>query len=552
VATLSGNIRRSWSIEIRIQDTTGNMKSLFINIAGLSGVLIAGAIGWMASSIRSSRYVSSIRMEHRATISTLSETVQRKTEQNEALESVLKTAEQQIRTLNERVLDISQQRSAALARLDYMQQIEKTLNESRHDNSNLLTTITELKQRQTGLETEIRKERQAAEEKIAFLEQMRTQMEHTFKALSSAVLKENNQSFLDLAHTTLSKYIDSAQQDMTHRSKAIESVIDPVKEALIRYDQHIQTMELAREKAYGGLSQQVVSMIRTQDALQKETGKLVKALRLPHVRGRWGEMTLQRVAELAGMHHLCDFSLQHSSDTDEGKIRPDMIVNLPGKRQIVIDAKAPLSAYLDSLEAETDQQRDQLLASHARQLQTHIHQLSRKAYWAQFDSMPEFVVLFLPGENFFSAALEQNPQLIEEGIEKNIILATPTTLISLLKTISFGWQQENMAENAKSICRLGQELYERLCSMAEHINRLGREIDRCCQTYNRLIGSFESRVLTSARKFGDFGIKSGAEAQLSAINPVEVKTRSLRSAPSAQLISLTPFEDSQPDIHEKR
>lgn len=503
------------------------MNGFISGVEALCAAVIGFAIGWIVSGFRSAHRLSALRMEQQST-------------------------EQELRRQTAQILEISQQRSSALARLEYLHHTEKALDESRQSNAQLQATISELKQQQASLETEIRKERQAAEEKIALLEQLRSQMELTFKSLSTAVLKENNQSFLELAHATLSNYLEGARKDFTQRRNAIEDIIVPVKEALNRYDQHIQVMELSREKAYGSLSQQVVSLMKTQDDLQKETGKLVKALRLPHVRGRWGEMTLKRVAELSGMSQYCDFELQASSDTDDGKIRPDMIVHLPGNRQLVIDAKAPLSAYLDALEAPSEQERDRMLTHHARQLQSHIQKLSQKAYWSQFHPMPEFVVLFLPGENFFSAALEQNPQLIDEGVRKNVILATPTTLISLLKTVAFGWSQEAMAESAKAICLLGRELYERLCSMTEHINRLGREIDRCSQSYNRLIGSFENRVLPSARKFNEYGITAKTEAQLSAVKPIEITTRGLHSISTPQLMELDCLEDMEPGTHEKK
>jgi len=405
--------------------------------------------------------------------------------------------------------------------------------------------ISELKQQNTALETEIEKERRAAKENIAGLEHMRSQMEQTFKAVSTTVLRENNQSFLDLANVTLSKYLDGAREDFSHRRQAVENLIEPVQKTLNRYDAHVNAMELAREKAYGSLSQQVVSLIKTQDALHRETGRLVKALRLPHVRGRWGEMTLKRVAELAGMHSHCDFRLQPSAESENGIIRPDMVVHLPGNRHIIVDAKAPLSAYLDALEAEDEQLQNQFLSQHAGQIRAHMHKLSQKAYWAQFDPTPEFVVLFIPGENFFSAALEQNPDLIEDGIHKNIIPATPTTLISLLKTVAFSWRQEATAENSLAVSRLGRELYHRLCRMADHIQRLGREIDRCTQTYNRMVGSFEHRVLSSAKKFNDMGIYSKSANHLETISPIETRARDVQCPVGEHVISWDQNEDKR-------
>jgi len=424
-------------------------------------------------------------------------------------------------------LEISKEHSSALSRLEQMEDLKKTL-EDRVQEINLLnTTITELKENQAKLETIIDKERISVKEKIEMLEDVRNNMVDTYKAISASALRENNQSFLDLAKTTLSKYIESAKSDFNIRSKEVKDIVIPVRDALDRYDQHVQAMERSREKAYGGLSQQVHSLVETQQTLQKETGNLVKALRVPHVRGRWGEITLKRVAELAGMQNRCDFFEQQSAANDNGTMRPDMVVYLPGNRQIVVDAKAPLSAYLEALEAETEEEREILIAKHSKHIQSHIHKLAQKAYWKQFSPTPEFVVLFIPGENFFSAALVKNPQLIEEGVNKGVILATPTTLISLLKTVSFAWRQENVSENAKAISELGRELYTRLNLMAEHINKLGRDIERCAGTYNDVIGSFERRVLTSARRFKDLGISLPGDKDIVRIEPAEKKARKL-------------------------
>ncbi|MBU4186320.1 MAG: DNA recombination protein RmuC [Proteobacteria bacterium] len=424
-------------------------------------------------------------------------------------------------------LEISKELSSALSRLEQMEALKKALEERAQEINSLNSTITELKEHQAKLETIIDKERIAVKEKIEMLEDIRNNMVDTYKAISASALRENNQTFLDLAKTTLSKYMEVAKSDFNMRSKEVKDIVIPVRDALDRYDQHIQAMERSREKAYGGLSQQVYSLMETQQTLQKETGNLVKALRVPHVRGRWGEITLKRVAELAGMQNRCDFFEQQSAYDENGIMRPDMVVYLPGNRQIVVDAKAPLSAYLEALEAETEEEREILIATHSKHIQSHMHKLAQKAYWKQFTPTPEFVVLFIPGENFFSAALVKNPQLIEEGVNKRVILATPTTLISLLKVVFFGWRQENVSENAKAISELGRELYTRLNLMAEHINKLGRDIERCTGTYNDVIGSFERRVLTSARKFKELGISLPGDKDIVRIEPAEEKARKI-------------------------
>ena len=410
-----------------------------------------------------------------------------------------------------------------------MEGLKKALEERTRTIDSLNATITELKEHQARLETIIDKERLAVNEKIEMLEDIRNNMIDAYKAISASALKENNRTFLDLAETTFSRYMEVAKSDFNVRSKEVKNIVVPIKDSLDKYDRHIQAMERSREKAYGGLSQQILSLAETQQTLQKETGKLVKALRVPHVRGRWGEITLKRVAELAGMQNRCDFFEQQSAYGENGIMRPDMVVYLPGNRQIVVDAKAPLSAYLEALEAETEEDREVLIAAHSKQIQSHMHKLAKKTYWKQFAPTPEFVVLFIPGENFFSAALVKNPQLIEEGVNKGIILATPTTLISLLKTVAFAWRQENISENAKAISELGRELYTRLNLMANHFDKLGRDIERCTNTYNQVVGSFERRVLTSARKFKELGISLPGDKNIVHINPTEKKARKLES-----------------------
>lgn len=377
---------------------------------------------------------------------------------------------------------------------------------------------------------EISKDYAAAREKSLMLENSRTTMADAFKSISVNVLQESNRSFLDLAQTTLSKYLDSARADLDARGKTIDRLVLPVKDALEKYDHQVMAMERAREKAYGGLTQQVASLAESQHQLQTETGNLAKALRVPHVRGRWGEITLKRVAELSGMQSRCDFIEQPSTRTADGIQRPDMIVHLPKNRQIIIDAKVPLSAYLEALEAGTEPEREDRLLAHAKQVQAHIHSLSQKSYWTSFHPTPEFVVLFIPGENFFSAALTEIPGLIENGVSKGVILATPTTLIALLKTIAYGWQQETAAENARNIIELGRELLERLNLMGDHLNRLGRDLDRSTATYNRVIGSFERRVFASARKFKDLGISLQDNDHLPPIEPAEIRPRTTGTA----------------------
>lgn len=350
------------------------------------------------------------------------------------------------------------------------------------------------------------------------------------KNLSADALQANSKEFLELADKYFSLYVKDAKKDLDIKGSEIIKSVDPVKHALEKYETRIGLMEREREKSFGSLSTQILEMAKAQHALQKETGNLVKALRVPHVRGRWGEITLKRVAEMAGMADQCDFVEQESTKGSAmGSLRPDMVVRLPGERNIIIDSKVPLSAYLDALEADSEEETKQCLKNHANQVKTHINKLSSKEYWKKFTPTPEFVILFIPGENYFSAALAEQPDLIEKAIDKNVVLATPTTLISLLKAVSYGWRLEKSADNAKKIGALGQELFQRLSSMAEVMNRLGSDIDRAASTYNKTIGTLEKRVLVSARKFTSLGISSGTGKEISEMETVDTKARRINS-----------------------
>jgi len=489
-----------------------------------AGVLVGLLSGWWLLKYRLTPRLVRYKADADALLNTLHE----KKEEIDDLKTQLTTSQTEIKTQTEQLLAVSQERSVALSKLEQMASLETSLDTREKEISEIQAANTHLKEQIAALETSIKKEQSSFDEKVSLLQELRTSLTETYQALSASALKENNQVFIDLAQTTFSKYIESAKTDFDARGKAVKESVVPLQEALNRYDEHIQAMERSREKAYGGLSAQVQSLIQTQDILQKETGKLVNALRVPHIRGRWGEITLRRVAELSGMQNHCDFYEQASARSEEGLLRPDMVVHLPGQRQIIIDAKVPLVAYIDALETASEEQREDHLSTHARHVKTHINQLSQKAYWTQFQPTPEFVVLFIPGENFFSAALSKDPQLIEIGVRKNVILATPTTLISLLKTVAFGWQQEKLAENARKISELGTELFERLSTMGQHINNLGRDIERCTQTYNKVVGSLERRVFSSARKFKELGITQKDENKTLTVAHIESTTRTLR------------------------
>ncbi|HXA50637.1 MAG TPA: DNA recombination protein RmuC [Candidatus Acidoferrum sp.] len=381
--------------------------------------------------------------------------------------------------------------------------------------------------REVALEATLEAERRAAGEKVALIEDSRRRVADSFAALSAEALARNNQAFLELAGATLAKTQAASRGDLELRQQAIAEMVAPVRESLEKVDRKIQELEKARAGAYAGLSEQVRGLLETQSQLRSETGRLVTALRSPSARGRWGEIQLRRVVEMAGMLEYCDFHSQATLFGDEGRLRPDLLVKLPAGKTIVVDAKTPLDGYLQAIEAVDEASRKSRLADHARQVRAHMTSLGRKSYWEQFDHAPEFAVLFLPGECFFSAALESDPELIEFGVEQNIILATPTTLIALLRAVAYGWRQEKLAQNAVEISALGKDLFKRLSDMAAHWNKVGSGLERAVEAYNSAVGSFENRVMVSARKFADLKTAPlGVEIPL--LEPVEKTVRAMQ------------------------
>lgn len=475
----------------------------FIIIGSLSGLLIGGVLCWLFLKARHAKSLAQLRAELDPPLAVLQERCAAKDKEIQDLTASAAQKDQELKALHEELLE----RRVALSQL----------------------------------ETTLEKERLAAKEKLDLLNQAQASLTDAFKALSSDALKSNNQSFLQLAEEKLKKFQETAKGDLEKRQQAIELLVKPVKESLDKFDTKIQQIERDRVGAYTGLTEQVKNLLETQNQLRSETSNLVRALGTPRIRGQWGEIQLRRVVEIAGMLEYCDFQEQKSVTTEEGRLRPDLIVRLPGGRNIVVDAKAPLAAYLEALELDDEAARKVKLLEHARQIREHVVSLSRKSYWDQFQPSPDFVVLFLPAESFYQVAVQHDLSLIEDVAYGRVLLATPMTLIALLKTAAYGWRQESLANNAKIISDLGKELYKRLSDLYANFSDLGSRLGKAVESYNKAVFALESRVLVSARRFHELEA-SGGQEPIEPLVPIETTPRTFTAS---ELLMLT-----EGDAHE--
>jgi len=440
--------------------------------------------------------------------------------------------------LRDQLMESTGLRTAAEERATAVPKLEATVAERDEFIQRQNEKILSLESRHASLLTRLDEAEKAQVEKMKTLEEAQAKFGETLKGVAAEALASNNQNFLALAETAFQKAQETAKGDLDVRQKSIDETMKPLKDALER-------IEKERVEGFAGLSEQVKLLHSAQLKVEVETTKLVNALKAPSVRGRWGEMQLKRVVEMAGMVEYCDFEEQVSVNTEGGKLRPDMIIRLPNHREIVVDSKVSLAAYLDSLEVLDDGERQAKMAEHAVQVRAHITRLSGKAYWDQFEKAPDFVVAFLPGETFFSAALQKDPELIEFGVENRVLLATPTTLIALLKAVAYGWRQERLADNAQAISDLGKELYDRLRKFATHMDGVRGGLEKSVRSYNEAVGSLETRVLTSARRFKD--LSAGTGEDITEILPVETAIREMR-APELSLLAAATSNGAGPEL----
>jgi DNA recombination protein RmuC len=435
--------------------------------------------------------------------------------------SRLVESETQLTAARDRLETIAGERSAFRGQADRVPGLDARITE-------LTEQVVELTSAKSRLQTQLTEQATAQEQQVAVLTAVRGEIEKDLKNIASDALRSNQESFLQLAGQTFEAHKAGATADLEARGKAIEQLVAPVRETLQACQANLAEIEKTRAQEYGALSTELKGVIETQNAVRTETSKPVDALRAaPKTRGRWGEHTLRNVLELSELSAYCDFTTEESFERDGASLRPDVIIRLPGGRSLVVDAKTSMSAYLDAFEALDDETRDQHLALHATQLRTHVKQLAAKSYWDGLAETPDFVVMFVPGDNFYAAAAERDPKLFEDAVAQRVLIVTPATLIALAKAVAYGWRQEKVAENAKRVHELGKELYKRLSVMGGHIVDMGDNLSKTVKKYNAFVGSLEGSVMPQARHFNELEVE-GTSAPIEPLETIEVEPRELR------------------------
>ncbi len=486
----------------------------------LLGVAFGIAIGWLLAASRSRSEMVNFQVSAEGRVKAAEGTLQELRARLDTVQATLDERGREITGFQQKLREESELKVRAQTELENARSVATDSQRLRE----LLKSEGELR---VAAETKLHESLANLEEQKKVLEDARKSLLEAFQALSAEALKSNNEAFISLAQSRFETLQAQAKGDLETRQKAIDGLVNPLKESLGRYEQQILEMEKTRQKAYGTLDEQLRTLSQANQRLEEETKNLRNALSSPlKARGRWGELTLRRVVELAGMSEHCDFTEQESIATESGRQRPDMIVNLPGNRRIAVDAKVPLQAFLDAVDPEkSEKERADALATHSSLVRSHMNQLSERRYWEQVGPELELVVLFLPGESFFSAALEQDRQLIDDGMQKKVVLATPTTLIALLRSAAYLWQQEKVTQNARLISDLAKQLYDRIGTFVEHFSGVGDSLISAVKAYNKAVGSMESRVLVSARRFKELGAAGGEE--IPGIEPVDESPRAL-------------------------
>ena len=484
------------------------------------GVVIGVMVGWLLAAARTRAELVKSQVEAEGRVKAAEGTLQEVRAQISNFQSSLESRERELAGLQQLLREEGEQKVKAQTELD-------SAKAAAEDSRQLQDRLRAEGELRVAAETKLRETQASLEEQKKLLDEAKKNLLEAFQALSAEALNKNNQAFINLARSEFGILHAQAKGDLETRQKAIDGLVNPLKESLNRYEQQILEMEKARQKAYGTLDEQLRNLEKANERLEHETKHLASALSQPlKARGRWGEVTLHRVVELAGMTEHCDFTEQETISTESGRQRPDMIVNLPGNRRIAVDSKVPLQAFVDAVDTtKTEEQRKESLESHKRLVRDHMNQLSERKYWEQVGQELELVVMFMPGESFFSAALEQDPQLIDEGMQKKVVLATPTTLIALLRSAAYLWQQEKITENAREISELGRELYDRMRTFLGHFQTVGSSLGRAVDSYNKSVGSMESRILVSARRFKELGAAAGED--LPELQPVDETPRVL-------------------------